>query len=194
MIGIVMAGGKGTRMNLDSEKLLLKHKKHTILDVIDSLTNSNCFSKILAITSPNSPKTKKLLQEKNIETFDTLGIGYVEDLNSILKIIDDDVLVVSGDLPLLDAEIIEKIVNYYDPQKIWISILVTNKFLTSIGINSKFSITFSNQLCHYTGISLINSKKINELENIDENYIVIDDKRIGFNLNTKEDYDLLRTT
>jgi len=194
MIGIVMAGGKGTRMNLDSEKLLLKHKKHTILDVIDSLTNSNCFSKILAITSPNSPKTKKLLQEKNIETFDTLGIGYVEDLNSILKIIDDDVLVVSGDLPLFDAEIIEKIVNYYDPQKIWISILVTNKFLTSIGINSKFSITFSNQLCHYTGISLINSKKINELENIDENYIVIDDKRIGFNLNTKEDYDLLRTT
>ena len=193
MIGIVMAGGKGTRMNLDSEKLLLKHKKHTILDAIDSLTNSNCFSKILAITSPNSPKTKKLLQGKNIETFDTLGIGYVEDLNSILKIIDDDVLVVSGDLPLLDAEIIEKIVNYYDPQKIWISILVTNKFLTSIGINSKFSITFSNQLCHYTGISLINSKKINELENIDENYIVIDDKRIGFNLNTKEDYDLLGT-
>ena len=194
MIGIVMAGGKGTRMNLDSEKLLLKHKKHTILDVIDSLTNSNCFSKILAITSPNSPKTKKLLQEKNIETFDTLGIGYVEDLNSILKIIDDDVLVVSGDLPLLDAEIIEKIVNYYDPQKTWASILVTNKFLTSIGINSKFPITFSNQLCHYTGISLINSKKINELENIDENYIVIDDKRIGFNLNTKEDYDLLGTT
>lgn len=194
MIGIVMAGGKGTRMNLDSEKLLLKHKKHVILDVIDSLANSNYFSKILAITSSNSPKTKKLLQEKNIETFDTLGIGYVKDLNSILKIIDDDVLVVSGDLPLLDVEIIEKIVSYYDPQKIWTSILVTNKFLTSIGMNSKFSITFSNQLCHYTGISLINSKKINSLENIDENYILIDDKRIGFNLNTKEDYDLLGTT
>ena len=194
MIGIVMAGGKGTRMNLNSEKLLLKHKKYVILDVIDSLTNLNYLSKILAITSSNSPKTKKLLQEKNIETFDTLGIGYVEDLNSILKIIDDDVLVVSGDLPLLDTEIIEKIVNYYDSQKTWTSILVTNKFLTSIGVDSKLSITFSNQLCHYTGISLINSKKINSLENINENYIIIDDKRIGFNLNTKEDYDLLGTT
>ena len=194
MIGIVMAGGKGTRMNLNSEKLLLKHKKYVILDVIDSLTNLNYFSKILAITSSNSPKTKKLLQEKNIETFDTLGIGYVEDLNSILKIIDDDVLVVSGDLPLLDTEIIEKIVNYYDSQKTWTSILVTNKFLTSIGVDSKLSITFSNQLCHYTGISLINSKKINSLENINENYIIIDDKRIAFNLNTKQDYDLLGTT
>ena len=194
MIGIVMAGGKGTRMNLNSEKLLLKHKKYVILDVIDSLTNLNYFSKILAITSSNSPKTKKLLQEKNIETFDTLGIGYVEDLNSILKIIDDDVLVVSGDLPLLDTEIIEKIVNYYDSQKTWTSILVTNKFLTSIGVDSKLSITFSNQLCHYTGISLINSKKINSLENINENYIIIDDKRIAFNLNTKQDYELLGTT
>lgn len=194
MIGLVMAGGKGTRMNLDSEKLLLKHKKPVILQVIDSLINSNCFSKILVITSPNSPKTKKFLQEKNIETFDTLGISYVEDLNSVLKTIDDDVLVTSGDLPLLDKEIIEKIVNCYNPEKIWTSILATSKFLTSIGIKSNFTVNFSNQICHYTGISLVNSKKINSLENIDENYIIIDDKRIGFNLNTKEDYDLLSTT
>jgi adenosylcobinamide-phosphate guanylyltransferase len=64
MIGLVMAGGKGTRMNLDNEKLLLEYKKPVILHVVDSLKNSNSFSKILAITSCNSPKTKKLL-EKN---------------------------------------------------------------------------------------------------------------------------------
>jgi len=69
-----MAGGKGIRMNLDNEKLLLKYKKPIILHVIDSLKNSNCFSKILAITSSNSPKTKKLLQENNVETLDTPGI------------------------------------------------------------------------------------------------------------------------
>ena len=71
MIGLVMAGGKGIRMNLDNEKLLLKYKKPVILHVIDSLKNSNCFSKIISITSSNSPKTKKLLQENNVETFDT---------------------------------------------------------------------------------------------------------------------------
>ena len=51
MIGFVMAGGKGTRMNLDHEKLLLKYTKPIILHVVDSLKDSNCFSKILAITS-----------------------------------------------------------------------------------------------------------------------------------------------
>jgi adenosylcobinamide-phosphate guanylyltransferase len=193
MIGIVMAGGKGTRMNLDDEKLLLKYKKPVILHVVDSLKNSNCFSRILAITSSNSPKTKKLLQENNIEIFDTPGIGYVEDLNFALKTIHDIVLVVSGDLPLLDQQIIQKIVNQYDPQNIWTSILVTNKFLTALGIESNYSVNFNNQECNFTGISLVNSDKISSFENIDENYIIIDDKRIAFNLNTKQDYDLLST-
>jgi len=194
MIGLVMAGGKGIRMNLDNEKLLLKYKKPVILHVIDSLRNSNCFSKIISITSSNSPKTKKLLEENNIETFDTPGIGYVEDLNLALKTINDVVLVSSGDLPLLDEEIIQKIVNHYNSQNIWTSILVTNKFLTTLGIESDYSVNFDNQKCHYTGISLINSQKITSLETLEENFIIIDDKRIAFNLNTKQDYDLLSTT
>ena len=46
MIGLIMAGGKGTRMNLDNEKLLLEYKKPVIFHVVDSLKESNCFSKI----------------------------------------------------------------------------------------------------------------------------------------------------
>jgi len=194
MIGLVMAGGKGIRMNLDNEKLLLKYKKPVILHVVDSLKNSNCFSKILAITSSNSPKTKKLLQENNVETFDTPGIGYVEDLNLALQTINDAVLVTSGDLPLLDKEVIKKITTHYDSKTIWTSILVTKKFLTTLRIESDYSVNFDNQECHYTGISLVNSEKISSLENLEENYVIIDDKRIAFNLNTKQDYDLLSTT
>ena len=194
MIGLVMAGGKGTRMNLDNEKLLLKYKKSIILHVTDSLKDSNCFSKILALTSSNSPKTKKLLQENNIEICNTNGIGYVEDLTLVLQSTNDSVLVTSGDLPLLDKEIIKNIVKHYDPEKIWTSILVTNKFLTKLGLESDYSIDYSNQTCNYTGISLINSNKINSSKNLDENYIIIDDKRIAFNLNTKQDYELLGTT
>ncbi|HIH99843.1 MAG TPA: NTP transferase domain-containing protein [Nitrosopumilus sp.] len=194
MIGFVMAGGKGTRMNLDDEKLLLKYKKSIILHVVDSLNDSNCFSKILAITSLHSPKTKKLLQENNIKTFDSSGIGYAEDLTLVLQSTNDSVLVTSGDLPLLDKEIVRQIVNYYDSEKIWTSILVTNKFLTTLGLKSNYSVNYDNKICHYTGISLINANKITSSENINENYIIMDDKRVAFNLNTKQDYELLGTT
>lgn len=193
MIGLVMAGGKGTRMKIDEEKLLLKYKKPVILNVVDSLIKSNSFSKVLAVTSSNSPKTKKFLEQNNVEIIDTPGISYVKDLNLTLKNIDDVVLVISGDLPLVDEEIIKKIVSQYDSKSVWTSILVTNRFLTSLGLESNYSIFFENQECHYTGISLINATKIMSLEEIDENYIIMDDKRIAFNLNTKHDYDLLST-
>ena len=194
MIGIVMAGGKGTRMYLDGEKLLLKYKKPLIFHVLDSLKDSNSFSKILAITSKNSPKTKKILEKNNFEVFDTSGIGYVEDLNSVLQTINESVFVTPGDLPLLDRETIQKIVCLYDSKKIWVSILVTKDFLTSLGLRSDYSVNYNDQICHYTGISLINSAKIDSLENLTESYIVIDDKKIAFNLNSKHDYDLLNTT
>ena len=194
MIGLIMAGGKGTRMNLDNEKLLLEYKKPLIFHVVDSLNDSQCFSNILALTSSNSPNTKKLLQENNIEVFDTSGIGYVEDLTFVLQSRNDSILVTSGDLPLLDEEIIQKIVKNYNPEKTWTSILVTNKFLTTLGLESDYSIHYNNQKCNYTGISLINANKINSSKNLDENYTIIDDKRIAFNLNTKQDYELLGTT
>ena len=61
MIGLIMAGGKGTRMKLDDEeKLLLNYKKKpVILHVVDALKNSNCFEKIIALTSPKYPKNEK---------------------------------------------------------------------------------------------------------------------------------------
>jgi len=194
MIGIIMAGGKGSRMNLPEEKLLLKFKKPIILQVAEALTASDCFSKVIFITSPNSPKTKQLLEKNNYEIFDTPGIGYVEDLNLVLKSLNDSVLIVSADLPLLDSEIIKKIVNLYDPNNKWTTILVTKKFLKSLGLSSDYDITFENKLCNYTGISMINSQQISNLENIEEKFVIVDDKRIGFNINTKQDYDLLSTT
>lgn len=194
MIGIIMAGGKGSRMKLAEEKLLLKYKKPIILRVNEALCDSDCFSKIIFITSPNSPKTKKLLQENNYEIFETSGMGYVEDLNLVLKSLNDSVFITSADLPLLDSEIIKKIVNLYSLNNTWTTILVTKIFLESLGISSDYDITFENQICNYTGISMINSKKISNLENIEENFVIVDDKRIAFNVNTKQDYDLLSTT
>ena len=191
MIGIIMAGGKGSRMNLDGEKLLLKYKKPVILHVADALKQSNCFSKIIAITSNNSPDTKQLLEQNNVDTLNFSGNGYVEDLNLVLQKFDEDVFVTSGDLPLLNSSIIQKICNLYDSENIWTSILVSKQFLDSLGTKSDFTVTCENKECSYSGISLINSKKISSLDNIEEKTIIIDDKRIALNLNTKEDCLLL---
>ena len=47
MIGLVMAGGRGSRMEFPAhEKLLLEYEKPIIFQVIDSLNDSRCFSKL----------------------------------------------------------------------------------------------------------------------------------------------------
>ena len=189
-----MAGGKGTRMELEQEKLLLKYKKPVILHVIDALDESKCFSKVMAITSPNSPKTKALLTKSNIEIVDSSGTGFVTDLNQVLNSISDPVFVTSGDLPFLDGKIIKNIVSLYNTENIWTSIIVTKEFLDSLNLTSEFMVTFNDQKCFFTGISLINTKKINNLTQIKETFQILDDKRIAFNLNTKQDYELLNAS
>jgi adenosylcobinamide-phosphate guanylyltransferase len=191
MIGLVMAGGKGSRMKIDDEKLLLKYVHPTILHVIFALQNSECFSKIIATSSPHSPKTKEMIQNAGIEIFETPGDGYVKDLNLVLKSINDDIFVVSGDLALLDEEIVTKIVKAHNPDGLWTSYLVTKDFANSLGLKPKYAITFQNKECYFTGISIVNAKEINNLDSVEEIYHILNDKRIAFNLNTKEDYNLL---
>ena len=194
MIGLVMAGGRGSRMELPApEKLLLEYEKPIIFHVIDSLNDSHCFSKVFAATSPNSPDTKYELEQRGIETLDTQGNGYVNDLNFLLQKMDGFVFVVSGDLPLLDEAIIQKLIEL-DSGNVWTSFLVSKKFLNSLGLESNLSINSGDIDCVHTGISIINADKIQNLDPVKENYIILDDKKIVFNLNTKKDYELLSSS
>lgn len=191
MIGLVMAGGKGTRMKSNEEKLLLPYKQPLVLHVIDALKNSNCFEKIIAATSPNSPQTKNILLENNITIIETSGEGFVTDLNNILKQLDDFVLVSSGDLPLLDGDIIKQIIDNVNHDKTWTSIVTTKSFQNSLNLEPECISTLNDEDYAQTGISIVNASKISNLDTIEEDYLIIDDKRVCFNINTKNEYDLL---
>jgi len=195
MIGLVMAGGRGSRMEFPApEKLLLEYEKPIIFHVIDSLNDSHCFSKVFAATSPNSPDTKYELEQRGIEILDTQGNGYVNDLNLLLQKMNGLVFVTSGDLPLLDEKIIRVITEKFNSKNVWTSFLVSKKFLNSLGLESNLLINSGDIDCVHTGISIINADKIQNLDPVKENYIILDDKRIAFNLNTKKDYELLSSS
>ena len=191
MIGLIMAGGRGTRMHSNEEKLLLNYKKPVILHVVDALQQSNCFSKIVALTSPNSPKTENILKETGIDIISSRGESFVSDLNEVLQQLDDTVFVTSGDLPLLDSQIVKTILDHHEAEQTWTSIVTTLPFQKTLGIKSDCII--ENHDYVQTGISIVDAKKITNLDPVEEKFLVIDDKRIGLNLNTKDDYNLLRS-
>jgi len=191
MIGLIMAGGRGTRMDSNEEKLLLKYKKPVILHVVDALQNANCFSKIIALTSSNSPNTEKILKETGIDIISSRGESFVSDLNEILQQLDEMVFVTSGDLPLLDSQIVKTILDHHEEEQTWTSIVTTLSFQKTLGMKSDCIV--ENHDYVQTGISIVDAKKITNLDPVEEKFLVIDDKRIGLNLNTKDDYNLLRS-
>jgi len=191
MIGLIMAGGKGTRMQSNQEKLLLEYKKPLVLHVIDALKNSNCFEKIIAVTSPNSPQTRKILTENDIEIIETSGENFVTDLNYVLKKLDDYIFVTSGDLPLLDGNIVKQIVDTTNPEKIWTSIITTKAFQSSLNLEPECIISFNEKDHVHTSISIVNASEIKNFDSVEEDYLIINDKRVCLNINTKTDFELL---
>jgi len=123
---------------------------------------------------------------KNIQTFVKQKLR--------VKWLDEYVLVVPGDLPFLNENMVSYIVKEKHPDTLWRSYLVTKAFLTSLGLKSEFTTIFQNKECCFSGISIINAKEINNLNSVEENFQILNDKRIAFNLNTMEDYNLLSTT
>lgn len=194
MIGLVMCGGKGKRMGTSQEKLLLRYKKPVVQHVISALEESGCFKKIICATSRNAPRTAEFVTRLGLLVVETSGQGYVEDLRHVLKSLDDLVFVVSGDLALLDAEVVKSIVNNYQGKTPWTSVLASKKFLNSIGVRPEYLVIYNGQECAFTGISIVNPKCINQDNQTEESYILFDDKRVGMNINTKNDYDLLGAT
>lgn len=189
-----MGGGRGTRMESAEEKLLLKYKKPIIQHVITALQESGCFSKIVCVTSPHAPKTRQFVDKLGVLIVETKGKGYVNDLNEALGKFDELVFVTSGDLPLLDAEIVKEIVQRGCNKEPWVSVLVSKKFLDLLGANLEYLLTYDNKEYAYTGISIVNPKEVSEMKEVKESYFILDDKRIAINLNTKKDYDLLCAT
>ena len=193
MIGLIMAGGKGTRMQSNQEKLLLEYKKPLVLHVIDALKNSNCFEKIIAVTSANSPQTHKILTKNDIEIIQTSGENFVADLNYVLKKLDDYIFVTSGDLPLLDGNIVKQIVDTTNPEKIWTSIITTKAFQSSLNLEPECIVSFNEEDHVNTGISIVNASEIKNFDSVKEDYLIINDKRVCLNVNTKTDFELLST-
>ncbi len=194
MIGLVMCGGKGTRMDSLEEKLLIKYKNPVIQHVITALQDSRIFSKIVCVTSPNAPKTRQFVNALGINTIETEGNGYVNDLKKALLNFDEIVFVASGDMALLDDKIVRKIVKFSNDKEPWTCVLVRKNFLDSLGIEAEYTVIYNNEECVYSGISIVNPKEISRMQQVRESYIILDDKRVAMNLNTKKDYDLLCAT
>ena len=198
IIALVMAGGKGLRLESDIEKPLFPiNDKPLITYVLENIKESKLIEKTVVAVSPNDPNTKKfLIDDLNFSNFDnsfygsekenfcldTLGKGYVEDLSNILEIFEakskENILIfVNADLPLVGGEILDEILSHYLSQdKPALSTLVPVEIFEKYGVN--YSYEFNGKVP--SGINILRSENVVQ----EEELLIIQRDELIFNVNT----------
>jgi adenosylcobinamide-phosphate guanylyltransferase len=119
LCALIMAGGKGTRLEADTEKPLLKLENKFLIDyALEAVSGCKHIDRLWAVTSPHTPETEKYLKEKDVQILQSPGDGYVEDLVfAIGELGLGKTLTITADLPLLESIDLEWAIEEYQKQE-----------------------------------------------------------------------------
>ena len=114
---VIMAAGKGTRMKSDLPKVLHLVNDRTMVSHVINLSKSVGSEKIILILGHKKELVIDSVKNENIEYViqePQLGTGHaVQQTYSLFKDFDSDVLVLSGDVPLLRESTINKMLEIH---------------------------------------------------------------------------------
>lgn len=108
---LVMCGGRGTRLDSETEKPLFSICGAPMIDhVLTALADTPAVEAIHAAVSPHAPATRAYLRNHSLAptVVETPGEGYVTDLGLALDRMGDPVVTAAADLPLLAPEHVEE--------------------------------------------------------------------------------------
>ncbi len=186
MIAAVMCGGAGSRLGPDEEKPMTELAGRSYVErVLDALENSGRFERIVAAVSPRTPRTKEFLALRGVETIDTQGVGYPQDLSFLLaKLAGEKVLVVPADLPLLTPAVVREALDLLLKERAPAASLVAEKsFVEKLGVVPSVLV---GDLCH-SGITLFDAGVAGPVE---ERYVKMNRAEVAVNVNTKGEKEL----
>lgn len=181
-----MAGGRGKRLQMNIEKNLVRICNQYLINwVMDAVLQSNCFDEIFVAISQNTPKTKEYLKKnRKITVVDTSGCGYIQDMHFVIKkfSIKTPLMVISADLPLLNAKLIKYVVEHYKKsKKPALSVMVESEVFEKYGLSITTVIEKNGMKLVPSGVNIISSDKIKGNNMLEEEILV--ENRIDFALN-----------
>ena len=141
------------------------------------------------LTSANAPKTAKVLTDAGVQTVHTAGRGYSEDLGEVLESMQGKVLIISGDMPLLDLQTLKHMIKLCKKRFNLDKLCNDEKILWhDLGITGP---EIENG-CVHTGAMLVDaSAYAGKNISIKEDYVIFDEIKLGTNINTMQDYERL---
>ena len=176
MDALLMCGGRGTRLDSDAEKPLFRVAGVPMVDRVLGALADSAVGRVVAVTSPATPETRSYLDVPRIET---PGEGYVADLEAALadERVSPPVLTVAADLPLLDGEIVDRVLAVHDAGSL--SVLVPAARKRDLGVSDDTTFERDGHEVAPTGVNVVG-------DGGDDAWLT-EDSRVAVNVNTLTD-------
>lgn len=200
IVALIMAGGKGTRFGGDAEKPMAQFKgKPLIRWAIEAVKESERISETYVAVTAYSPKTAQEARKASVRVIETDGRGYHADVQQAVQDakIRCPVLIVSADLPLLDGEFLDKVIEEYEESgKPALTVLIPEEALVEYGLSAVSPYEHEGKVYAVSGINIVDGRRI--LEEQEQEIIVSSRPEAVFTVNSLKDLEaaknyLLRT-
>lgn len=173
MDALVMCGGRGSRFEADIEKPLFEIGDAPMIDRVLEALNGSRVDTVYRVTSDFAPATRAYVGGPSIET---AGDGYVEDLREAMEAVELPVLTVAADLPLLDREIIDIVLDRFDGDSL--TVVVPTALKQRLGLQPETERDLDGRSVTPTGLNVVGSS------DAEQQYLTYD-VRVALNVNRR---------
>ena len=193
---LVMAGGRGSRMNSSEEKPLIDVcGKPVISYVFNALKRAKKVDTIYVAVTERTPKTIRYIEWFQLKSVVTPGKDYVSDMGfaaQVLKL--GKFLAIAADLPLVTGEIIDTIVSHYEScGKPALTVAVPFETKNRMGMSVEYSFKMNDKDVVPTGINVIDGAKRYGDEWLDQDIFLLDRPELAININTPRELQIAKT-
>ena len=186
MLALIVAGGRGTRLNRGEKPLLRVCDRPMIAYVVDAFSAAGI--EPVAVLSSAVPQTANWCRAHGVSLFQAAGVGYVEDITECIDMLEitEPVFTSVSDIPGLTAEFITEIRDAYqmagtDACSVWVPAALCKRN----GTAPVYAAQVHGIDAVPCGINIINGAKNGE-EQV-EMALLIASRRIAVNVNTPDD-------
>lgn len=183
----MMAGGLGTRLKM-GEKPMVRLLGRPLIDWVASALGESTIDRVLVAATSSVPETMRWAEEEGLEVVETPGEGYVPDMIYAVEEagIDEPVLIVMADLPLLRGDILDGIIDVYDEvSEPALSVHVPLEIYRRIGARPDALFNYRGRFIVPSGVNVLLGSMIRFEQ--DDYHLVLDKAELALNVNSPGD-------
>jgi adenosylcobinamide-phosphate guanylyltransferase len=191
---LIMAGGKGKRMGLPTEKPLLPFLDKPLIDwVAEAVAGAEKVSEFYVVVSPNTPLTEKHCKSMGWRVLCTDAKGYHNDLRQATKTagLIGPVLTIPADSPAITGKFLDKIVSQFEAcQKEFYAVFVPIEIRERSGLSVDSIDEYRGVWYAVSGVNIVNGDKIQGEGKIETVALITEEVEVLLNINTLKDLEI----